>query len=100
MEKIVYVFTYTAYDEEGLYCSPQVFSTLEEAQKEMASAIDDELASDYCHFGGIFKDCCNSDRAKFEEKYVTEKSDVSYHIADEKGYDYFINLDIFTKVIR
>ena len=81
MEKTVYVFTYTAYDEEGLYTSVRVFD-------------------DFCHFGGIYKDVCGSDLTKFEEDFVIEKSDVSYHIADKPGYDYFINLDIFTQVVK
>lgn len=101
MEKTVYVFTYTAFDEEeGLYCNTKVFDTLEKAQAEMQSAINNEINEEYCHFGGIYKDDCGSDLAKFEDDFVIEKSDVSYHIADKPGYDYFINLDIFTKIIR
>ena len=66
----------------------------------MQSAINNEINDDFCHFGGIYKDVCGSDLTKFEEDFVIEKSDVSYHIADKPGYDYFINLDIFTQVVK
>lgn len=100
MEKTVYVFTYTAYDEEGLFTKAQVFDTLEKAQAEMQSAIKSEINDEVTHFGGIYQEVCGSDLAKFEDDFVIEKSDVSYHIADKPGYDYFVNLDIFTQVVK
>lgn len=100
MEKTIYIFTYTAYDEEGLFTAVQVFDTLEKAQAEMRSAINTEINDEFTHFGGIYKDVCDSNLIKFEDEYIYEKSDVSYHMADKKGYDYFVNLDIFTKAIE
>ena len=92
MEKTIYIFTYTAYDEEGLYTQAKAFDTLEKAQAEMKAAIN--------NFGGIFKDVCDSNLDKFEEDFVIEKSDVSYHIADNTDYGYYINFDIFTQTVK
>lgn len=100
MEKTIYIFTYTAYDEEGLYTQAKAFDTLEKAQAEMKAAINNEVTDEYCHFGGIYKDVCDSNLDKFEEDFVIEKSDVSYHIADDTDYGYYINFDIFTQIVK
>ena len=72
---------------------------MEKAIAEKEVYIKSEL-SEGNHFGTLFEDVCNSDLERFQEDYVREATDRSYHIADCLDVEYWVNLDIYEQIIR
>lgn len=94
----VFVLVYSAYDSEGLWTETKVFDTLEKAIAEKEVYIKSELDENN-HFGGLLHNACDSDLERFQEDYVREMLDTKYHMADCIDGEYWVNLDIYEKVV-